>query len=129
MGGHHRPILLTSRRHLRTYFGQEWVTTVDSVLKFIDENTRGSKFLNDEDAGILFEVFLLKSRVNSDPSVGRILDGYKVATSAADKNQQQALRSDAILQRVFSEIGNYDMVKEAAQAIDFSGRFAPPAAP
>jgi hypothetical protein len=30
MGGHHRPILLTSRRHLRTYFGQEWVNSLAS---------------------------------------------------------------------------------------------------
>ena len=104
---------------------------VEEVLSFISRTTRGRGFL-EESEGTLFEIFLLKSRMKTDPSVGKLLDAYKVATSASDNTTPRTIRASSILERVALRtfnFDNYDMVKEAAQAIDFSSRFAPPAPP
>ena len=108
------------------FVGQE--QTVEDVLSFVSKTPRGREFL-EESEGILFEVFLLKSRRDHDPSAGKLLDTYKVATSASDPNTPKVMRAHSVLQRVLSEEMNYDMVKKAAEAIDFSSRFSPPAPP
>ncbi len=46
-----------------------------------------------------------------------------------DPKTPKVMRAHSVLQQVLSEVMNYDMVEEAAKAIDFSSRFTPPASP
>lgn len=96
--------------------------TVEEVLSAISRTPRGKQFLYEKE-GVFFEIYLLRSRMNSDPSVGKLLDTYKVDQAVSDRSSARMVRADVIVQRVFSEEPMYDMVKEVGKMIAFASDF------